>query len=147
MEMREQTEDPEPNNMENTEPDHKTSTEKRITACLVNAAFFGALGSSYLYGYNLSVVNAPALYIKTFYNKTWMERYGEPIGADLVTMLWSITVSIFAIGGLLGALCVTLLTKLIGRSPDGTSSLPSWPCLPCCSSVCCPSYPKAHASF
>uniref|UniRef100_A0A4W5N0U7 Solute carrier family 2 member 9 n=1 Tax=Hucho hucho TaxID=62062 RepID=A0A4W5N0U7_9TELE len=116
MEMREQTEDPEPNNMENTEPDHKTSTEKpqRITACLVNAAFFGALGSSYLYGYNLSVVNAPALYIKTFYNKTWMERYGEPIGADLVTMLWSITVSIFAIGGLLGALCVTLLTKLIG---------------------------------
>uniref|UniRef100_A0A8C7G625 Solute carrier family 2 member 9 n=1 Tax=Oncorhynchus kisutch TaxID=8019 RepID=A0A8C7G625_ONCKI len=87
----------------------------RITACLVNAAFFGALGSSYLYGYNLSVVNAPALYIKTFYNQTWMERYGEPIGADMVTMLWSITVSIFAIGGLLGALCVTLLTKLIGR--------------------------------
>lgn len=33
---------------------------QRITACLVNAAFFGALGSSYLYGYNLSVVNAPA---------------------------------------------------------------------------------------
>ncbi|XP_055765980.1 solute carrier family 2, facilitated glucose transporter member 9 isoform X1 [Salvelinus fontinalis] len=117
MEMREQTEDPEPNNIENTEPDHKKSTEKpqRITACLVNAAFFGALGSSYLYGYNLSVVNAPALYIKTFYNQTWMERYGEPIGADMVTMLWSITVSIFAIGGLLGALCVTLLTKLIGR--------------------------------
>ncbi|XP_020340196.1 solute carrier family 2, facilitated glucose transporter member 9 isoform X2 [Oncorhynchus kisutch] len=117
MEMREQTEDPEPNNIESTEPDHKKSTEKpqRITACLVNAAFFGALGSSYLYGYNLSVVNAPALYIKTFYNQTWMERYGEPIGADMVTMLWSITVSIFAIGGLLGALCVTLLTKLIGR--------------------------------
>uniref|UniRef100_A0A8C7UVJ4 Solute carrier family 2 member 9 n=1 Tax=Oncorhynchus mykiss TaxID=8022 RepID=A0A8C7UVJ4_ONCMY len=88
---------------------------QRITACLVNAAFFGAFGSSYLYGYNLSVVNAPALYIKTFYNQTWMERYGEPIGADMVTMLWSITVSIFAIGGLLGALCVTLLTKLIGR--------------------------------
>uniref|UniRef100_A0A8C7V2A1 Solute carrier family 2 member 9 n=2 Tax=Oncorhynchus mykiss TaxID=8022 RepID=A0A8C7V2A1_ONCMY len=147
MEMREQTEDPEPNNIESTEPDHKKSTEKpqRITACLVNAAFFGAFGSSYLYGYNLSVVNAPALvwtvceslklgstddepaglqkpswsscsmYIKTFYNQTWMERYGEPIGADMVTMLWSITVSIFAIGGLLGALCVTLLTKLIGR--------------------------------
>uniref|UniRef100_A0A674DV92 Solute carrier family 2, facilitated glucose transporter member 5 n=1 Tax=Salmo trutta TaxID=8032 RepID=A0A674DV92_SALTR len=115
MEMREQTEDPEPNNIESTEPDHKKSTEKRITACLVNAAFFGALGSSYLYGYNLSVVNAPALYIKKFYNQTWTERYGEPIGADMVTMLWSITVSIFAIGGLLGALCVTLLTKLIGR--------------------------------
>uniref|UniRef100_A0A6Q2YBM1 Major facilitator superfamily (MFS) profile domain-containing protein n=1 Tax=Esox lucius TaxID=8010 RepID=A0A6Q2YBM1_ESOLU len=88
---------------------------QRITACLVNAAFFGALGSSYLYGYSLSVVNAPSLFIKTFYNKTWQERYGEPIRADMVTTLWSITVSIFAIGGLLGALCVTLLMKVLGR--------------------------------
>ncbi|KAL0977800.1 hypothetical protein UPYG_G00161320 [Umbra pygmaea] len=95
---------------------HK-ATEKppRITACLVSAAFFGALGSSYLYGYSLSVVNAPAQYIKTFYNKTWLERYGEPITADMVTVLWSITVSIFAIGGLVGALCVTLLMKVLGR--------------------------------
>jgi hypothetical protein len=69
--------------------------------------FFAEMLTSFLF---LSIQ-----YIKTFYNQTWMERYGEPIGADMVTMLWSITVSIFAIGGLLGALCVTLLTKLIGR--------------------------------
>uniref|UniRef100_A0A6Q2YQI5 Major facilitator superfamily (MFS) profile domain-containing protein n=1 Tax=Esox lucius TaxID=8010 RepID=A0A6Q2YQI5_ESOLU len=93
----------------------KKTPPQRITACLVNAAFFGALGSSYLYGYSLSVVNAPSLFIKTFYNKTWQERYGEPIRADMVTTLWSITVSIFAIGGLLGALCVTLLMKVLGR--------------------------------
>lgn len=31
-----------------------------VTACLLSAAFFGALGSSFIYGYNLSVVNAPA---------------------------------------------------------------------------------------
>uniref|UniRef100_A0A665U6B1 Major facilitator superfamily (MFS) profile domain-containing protein n=1 Tax=Echeneis naucrates TaxID=173247 RepID=A0A665U6B1_ECHNA len=79
------------------------------------AAFFGALGSSFLYGYNLSVVNAPAQYIKAFYNKTWLERYGQPIGAETVTLLWSITVSIFAIGGLVGALSVSFIIKVLGR--------------------------------
>lgn len=34
--------------------------QQPITACLLSAAFFGALGSSFIYGYNLSVVNAPA---------------------------------------------------------------------------------------
>ncbi|XP_055365005.1 solute carrier family 2, facilitated glucose transporter member 9 isoform X4 [Betta splendens] len=86
-----------------------------VTSCLLSAAFFGALGSSFLYGYNLSVVNAPAQYIKDFNNRTWMERYGEPIGAETTTLLWSITVSIFAIGGLLGALSVSLIIKLLGR--------------------------------
>ncbi|XP_061107973.1 solute carrier family 2, facilitated glucose transporter member 9 [Conger conger] len=87
----------------------------KLSFPLVCAAFFGALGSSYLYGYNLSVVNAPALYIKSFYNRTWMERYGEPALGETLTLLWSITVSIFAIGGLLGALVVSLLIKVLGR--------------------------------
>ncbi|XP_029358172.1 solute carrier family 2, facilitated glucose transporter member 9 [Echeneis naucrates] len=97
--------------------DHKMADSKKepVTACLLSAAFFGALGSSFLYGYNLSVVNAPAQYIKAFYNKTWLERYGQPIGAETVTLLWSITVSIFAIGGLVGALSVSFIIKVLGR--------------------------------
>ncbi|KAL4630202.1 solute carrier family 2, facilitated glucose transporter member 9 isoform X1 [Arapaima gigas] len=90
-------------------------SEKRLTACLVSAALIGCLGSSYLYGYSLSVVNAPAVYIKAFYNHTWIERYGEPAGMEVLTLLWSITVSIFAIGGLVGALGVSLLIKVLGR--------------------------------
>ncbi|XP_041835416.1 solute carrier family 2, facilitated glucose transporter member 9 isoform X1 [Melanotaenia boesemani] len=93
----------------------KSSEKQPITACLFSAAFFGALGSSFLYGYNLSVVNAPAVYIKAFYNKTWIERYGEPIPGETSTLLWSITVSIFAIGGLLGAFSVSLIIKVLGR--------------------------------
>ncbi|XP_030584658.1 solute carrier family 2, facilitated glucose transporter member 9 [Archocentrus centrarchus] len=68
-----------------------------------------------LYGYNLSVVNAPALYIKAFYNRTWIERYGEPISAETATLLWSITVSILSIGGLFGALSTSLIIKVLGR--------------------------------
>ncbi|XP_069000600.1 solute carrier family 2, facilitated glucose transporter member 9 [Embiotoca jacksoni] len=93
----------------------KNSGKQPITGCLLSAAFFGALGSSFLYGYNLSVVNAPALYIKAFYNKTWIERYGEPISAETATILWSVTVSIFSIGGLFGALSVSIILKVLGR--------------------------------
>ncbi|XP_050984375.1 solute carrier family 2, facilitated glucose transporter member 9 isoform X3 [Labeo rohita] len=95
--------------------DVKGPPKQRLTVCLISAAFFGSVGSSFLYGYNLSVVNAPARYIKTFYNKTWIDRYNEPIGDGTVTLLWSITVSIFAIGGLVGALTVSFLIKVLGR--------------------------------
>ncbi|KAM3622429.1 uncharacterized protein V6R79_024971 [Siganus canaliculatus] len=98
------------------EKDSGNDTKKQpITGCLLSAAFFGALGSSFIYGYNLSVVNAPASYIRTFYNKTWVERYEKPIAADTLTLLWSITVSIFAIGGLLGALSVSVIIRVLGR--------------------------------
>ncbi|XP_060757237.1 solute carrier family 2, facilitated glucose transporter member 9 isoform X2 [Neoarius graeffei] len=90
-------------------------SKQRLTRCVLSAAFFGALGSSFLYGYNLSVVNAPAKDIKAFYNLTWMTRYGEPAMVDRLTLLWSITVSIFAIGGLMGSLTVPFLVKVLGR--------------------------------
>ncbi|XP_018527038.1 solute carrier family 2, facilitated glucose transporter member 9 [Lates calcarifer] len=54
-------------------------------------------------------------YIKAFFNKTWVERYGEPLGAETATLLWSIIVSIFAIGGLFGALSVSFIIKVLGR--------------------------------
>lgn len=95
--------------------DVKTPPKQRLTICLISAAFFGSVGSSFLYGYNLSVVNAPASYIKAFFNKTWIDRYNEPIGDGTVTLLWSITVSVFAIGGLVGALTVSFLIKALGR--------------------------------
>uniref|UniRef100_W5MUT4 Solute carrier family 2, facilitated glucose transporter member 5 n=1 Tax=Lepisosteus oculatus TaxID=7918 RepID=W5MUT4_LEPOC len=108
---------------------HKTykPVERIWTARLVISSFFGALGSSYLYGYNLSVVNAPSSYqnkgeyffmlqyVKAFYNQTWIERYDHPIEAGSLTILWSVTVSIFAVGGLFGAVGVHLLVKYVGR--------------------------------
>lgn len=82
---------------------------------LIVASLVGALGSSFLYGYNLSVVNAPTPYIKAFYNETWERKHGHPIDSDTLTLLWSVTVSIFAIGGLVGTLMVKLMGKCLGR--------------------------------
>ncbi|XP_036446121.1 solute carrier family 2, facilitated glucose transporter member 9 [Colossoma macropomum] len=100
---------------ENDRKEQRVPQKQRLTGCLLSAAFFGALGSSFLYGYNLSVVNAPAQDIKAFYNSTWLSRYGEPAAAETLTLLWSVTVSIFAIGGLVGALVVSFLIKVLGR--------------------------------
>ncbi|XP_076192062.1 solute carrier family 2, facilitated glucose transporter member 9 isoform X2 [Aptenodytes patagonicus] len=82
---------------------------------LIVASLTGAFGSSFLYGYNLSVVNAPAAYIKKFYNETWERRYGFSVDESTLTLLWSITVSVFAIGGLVGAIIVTPIVKFFGR--------------------------------
>ncbi|XP_006874734.1 PREDICTED: solute carrier family 2, facilitated glucose transporter member 9-like, partial [Chrysochloris asiatica] len=82
---------------------------------LIVASLVGAFGSSFLYGYNLSVVNAPMPYIKAFYNESWERRYGHPIESDTLMLLWSVTVSIFAIGGLVGTLMVKLIGKVLGR--------------------------------
>ncbi|XP_043828562.1 solute carrier family 2, facilitated glucose transporter member 9 isoform X2 [Dromiciops gliroides] len=82
---------------------------------LIVASLVGAFGSSFLYGYNLSVVNAPSRYIKTFYNDTWGKRQGHPINDNTLMLLWSVTVSIFAIGGLVGTMMVTPIGKVLGR--------------------------------
>lgn len=88
---------------------------KNWSCSLIVAALVGAFGSSFLYGYNLSVVNAPTPYIKAFYNETWYRRHGQPIDPDTLTLLWSVTVSIFAIGGLVGTLMVKMIGKFLGR--------------------------------
>ncbi|XP_076401788.1 solute carrier family 2, facilitated glucose transporter member 9 isoform X5 [Peromyscus maniculatus bairdii] len=98
--------------------ENKESQQKRKVDwswSLVVAALVGAFGSSFLYGYNLSVVNAPTPYIKAFYNETWYRRHGHPIDPDTLTLLWSVTVSIFAIGGLVGTLMVKIIGKFLGR--------------------------------
>ncbi|XP_038647989.1 solute carrier family 2, facilitated glucose transporter member 9 [Scyliorhinus canicula] len=90
-------------------------TKQGLTCHLVIASLVGAFGSSFLYGYNLSVVNAPTVYIKAFCNESWTRRFGTTIETKSITLLWSIIVSIFAIGGLVGAFLVTPSVKYLGR--------------------------------
>ncbi|XP_075946688.1 solute carrier family 2 member 15b [Anarhichas minor] len=86
-----------------------------LTKPLLAVAFLASFGSSMLYGYNLAVVNSPAQYIKDFYNETMVERYDWAPDEELLTILYSVTVSIFAIGGMTGALLVGRLVTKYGR--------------------------------
>ncbi|XP_030047046.1 solute carrier family 2, facilitated glucose transporter member 9 [Microcaecilia unicolor] len=94
--------------------DQTMKTKQNGSCYLIIASLVGAIGSSFLYGYNLSVVNAPTSYIKAFYNESWISRYNYPIDTSL-TLLWSMTVAIFAIGGLIGTFLVTPMVKTLGR--------------------------------
>ena len=54
-------------------------------------------------------------YIKEFYNETLTEEYGWETDEEYLTVLYSLTVSIFAIGGMTGALLVGRLVTNYGR--------------------------------
>uniref|UniRef100_A0A8C6TD37 Solute carrier family 2, facilitated glucose transporter member 5 n=1 Tax=Neogobius melanostomus TaxID=47308 RepID=A0A8C6TD37_9GOBI len=88
---------------------------QHLTNSLLAVAFISSFGSSMLYGYNLAVVNSPALYIKDFYNRTAVARNGTSLNEEALTLMYSLTVSVFAIGGLLGSLIVGMLVTRFGR--------------------------------
>uniref|UniRef100_A0A4W4FUS0 Major facilitator superfamily (MFS) profile domain-containing protein n=1 Tax=Electrophorus electricus TaxID=8005 RepID=A0A4W4FUS0_ELEEL len=90
-------------------------TTERLTSSLLAVALLSSVGSSMLYGYNLAVVNHPAQYIKEFFNLTTVERYGTSMSTEGLTVLYSVTVSIFALGGLVGSFTVRMLVTKFGR--------------------------------
>ncbi|NWW53515.1 GTR9 protein, partial [Pedionomus torquatus] len=91
-----------------------------LTFPLLSVTLLVSFGSSMLYGYNLAVVNSPAEHIKAFYNATWSQRYGHGLASGPLTLLYSLTVSTFALGGLVGSLLVGVLVERYGR--NGTLS-------------------------
>uniref|UniRef100_A0A8C0IF16 Solute carrier family 2, facilitated glucose transporter member 5 n=1 Tax=Bubo bubo TaxID=30461 RepID=A0A8C0IF16_BUBBB len=89
---------------------------QHLTFPLLSVTLLVSFGSSMLYGYNLAVVNSPAVHIKAFYNTTWSQRYGYGLDPGPLTLLYSLTVSIFALGGLVGSLLVGVLVERYGRN-------------------------------
>ncbi|XP_030132139.4 solute carrier family 2, facilitated glucose transporter member 5-like isoform X1 [Taeniopygia guttata] len=87
-----------------------------LTFPLLSVTLLVSFGSSMLYGYNLAVVNSPAEHIKVFYNATWSQRFGHGLGSAPLTLLYALTVSIFALGGLVGSLLVGVLVERYGRN-------------------------------
>ncbi|XP_012726091.2 LOW QUALITY PROTEIN: solute carrier family 2, facilitated glucose transporter member 1a [Fundulus heteroclitus] len=97
--------------------DSKEPVERRgrLTAVLALATLISAFGSSFQYGYNVAVVNSPAPFMQQFYNKTYTDRYNEPMGQNLLTLLWSVSVSMYPLGGFFGSLMVAPLVNKLGR--------------------------------
>lgn len=54
-------------------------------------------------------------YIKEFYNRTVVNRNGTGLNEEALTLMYSLTVSVFAIGGLVGSLMVGMLVTKFGR--------------------------------
>ncbi|KAJ8391168.1 hypothetical protein AAFF_G00095970, partial [Aldrovandia affinis] len=90
------------------------SDGKKVTFQLMMSVSVAVIGSLQ-FGYNTGVINAPQKIIETFYNETWIERYNEPIPDTSLTTLWSLSVSIFSIGGIFGSFSVGLFVNRFGR--------------------------------
>ncbi|XP_075071877.1 solute carrier family 2, facilitated glucose transporter member 11-like [Mixophyes fleayi] len=74
-----------------------------------------AIGGTFQYGLHISLINSPSKYVQSFINNTWEQRYGTILLPDTVMLLWSIIVSVFSVGGLLGCLIVGHLSVKFGR--------------------------------
>ncbi|CDQ62460.1 unnamed protein product, partial [Oncorhynchus mykiss] len=57
----------------------------------------------------------PFQIIEADYNATWVHRYGEPIPTATLTTLWSLSVAIFSIGGMISSFCVGVISEWLGR--------------------------------
>ncbi|XP_064583218.1 solute carrier family 2, facilitated glucose transporter member 11-like isoform X1 [Zonotrichia leucophrys gambelii] len=78
-------------------------------------AFVLGMTGTFHYGLQVSIINSPAEYIQSFIHETWLKRYGSSPSADMVTLMWSLIVSIYSIGGLLGSSCAGFLCVRFGR--------------------------------
>ncbi|XP_076027336.1 solute carrier family 2, facilitated glucose transporter member 5 [Genypterus blacodes] len=97
------------------EGDTPVDRRGRLTAVLALATLVSAFGSSFQYGYNVAVINSPSPFMQQFYNETYTERYGKPIEENFLTLLWSLSVSMYPLGGFFGSLMVAFLVNKLGR--------------------------------
>uniref|UniRef100_A0A1A8HTH7 Solute carrier family 2, facilitated glucose transporter member 5 n=2 Tax=Nothobranchius kuhntae TaxID=321403 RepID=A0A1A8HTH7_NOTKU len=94
------------------EETNKAAGSSRTLALTVCSA---AIGGTFQYGYNISIINAPTNYIQSFINNTYMERWGDGLDTPQVTLVWTLIVSAFSLGGLLGALLAGPMAVHFGR--------------------------------
>ncbi|XP_071755731.1 solute carrier family 2, facilitated glucose transporter member 11b [Centroberyx gerrardi] len=82
---------------------------------LLLAVCAACIGGTFQYGYNISIINAPTKSVQNFINQTWLERYETNISEQALTLLWSTIVSIFTLGGFIGASIGGTLSIKLGR--------------------------------
>uniref|UniRef100_A0A8D2DBS4 Solute carrier family 2, facilitated glucose transporter member 3 n=1 Tax=Sciurus vulgaris TaxID=55149 RepID=A0A8D2DBS4_SCIVU len=87
---------------------------QKVTPSLIFAISVATIGS-FQFGYNTGVINAPETIIKDFLNYTLEERLEDLPSTTLLTSLWSLSVAIFSVGGMMGSFSVGLFVNRFGR--------------------------------
>ncbi|CAH8525908.1 unnamed protein product [Heterobilharzia americana] len=72
------------------------------------------LGSSFPFGYQTGVINAPAELIKLFINSTFVARI-KSCDKHCIDLIWSICVTSFLVGGFFGGFVGGILANKLGR--------------------------------
>ncbi|KAJ3633090.1 hypothetical protein MTP99_010060 [Tenebrio molitor] len=82
---------------------------------LIFAIIASALGSSFQHGYNTGVINTPQKVLETWISEVIGNRTGIPPSQSSVTLVWSLAVSIFCVGGMIGGVSTGLIADRFGR--------------------------------
>ncbi|XP_068191383.1 solute carrier family 2 member 11, like [Antennarius striatus] len=82
---------------------------------IIAAIFTIGIGGTFQYGFDVSVMTSASPFIKDMMNETFLQRYDVSLEEWQSSLIWSFTVSILCIGGLLGSLSASLLTAKYGR--------------------------------
>ncbi|KAJ1087578.1 hypothetical protein NDU88_000745 [Pleurodeles waltl] len=107
--------------------DRKIQDEKHLTGALVLAVFTAVLGS-FQYGYGIGVINAPQEIIEKHYDRILRGDDVETLERSVnqneteeekllpsVTTYWSLSVSIFSVGGMVSSFFVGWIADKLGR--------------------------------
>lgn len=97
-----------------TKFDFSFSFRQGLTFFLTYAILAAVLGMLQ-FGYNTGVINAPQNNIEYFIKSTYRSRYGEELPDEVVRGLYSVAVSIFAIGGMVGGFVGGTVANKFGR--------------------------------
>ncbi|XP_051523424.1 solute carrier family 2, facilitated glucose transporter member 11-like [Myxocyprinus asiaticus] len=95
-----------------------SKANKKREGCTLTLALTvcsAAIGGTFQYGYNISIINAPTSHVQKFINETCMKRWGTALESSQVTLIWTIIVSTFSLGGLLGSLLAGPMAIQFGR--------------------------------
>uniref|UniRef100_A0A1I7S3N7 MFS domain-containing protein n=2 Tax=Bursaphelenchus xylophilus TaxID=6326 RepID=A0A1I7S3N7_BURXY len=88
--------------------------KRAVTPYLIYCLGIIAFGSSFQFGYNIGVINAPAEHIKDFIYTNHVGLWGE-IDRRTVVVIFSVAVSLFPAGAMIGALMSGYLADRFGR--------------------------------
>ncbi|CAH1775421.1 unnamed protein product [Owenia fusiformis] len=95
--------------------DEELKRKGHVTLPLCVTAFAAAFGSSFTHGWNTGVMNPPSEYIKDFINSTYTVNYGGEPSEIMLTFIWSFSLSIYLIGGMIGAFSAGTFADKFGR--------------------------------
>ncbi|CAF0936493.1 unnamed protein product [Didymodactylos carnosus] len=88
--------------------------EQVFTKELVLTALASASGLLSV-GWNSGCINSPEKYITKFMSDVYFHRSGKQLSPHVITLLWSITVSIFPFGGAVGGYWAGPVSRRFGR--------------------------------
>ncbi|PAV63941.1 hypothetical protein WR25_18774 [Diploscapter pachys] len=88
--------------------------EGHLTGPLVLAVFAVTL-SSFQFGYHIGCINAPAELVKGWFGDSHSKLFGTKLTDNDIDFAWSVAVSIFAIGGMIGGLLSGWAADKVGR--------------------------------